>query len=177
MLYKIKLSNADKFVLLDGEVYEKLLQDEYLTKIKFLDNLRMHSSGCAVFQKSWRTADGTYKVETIYPHRLIAERFIQNDNPKNNLVGAVNGNKLDCRLENLEWRNRSKASRFRKITNESGYKGVYKEKDKYRAIIYLNGKAVHIGMFKTAEEAAKAYNEKSYANFGDNAKLNKIRKK
>ncbi|GAA5220724.1 AP2/ERF family transcription factor [Membranihabitans marinus] len=177
MIYKINLINSDKFVLLDGEIYEKLLDDEYLVKIHFFDNLRLHSSGCSVFQKSWRTSTGSYKVETIYPHRLIAERFLKNNNVSNTLVGAKNGNKLDCRLANLEWRNRSRASRFRKVNNESGYKGVYKEREKFRAIIYLQGKAVHIGMFKTAEEAARAYNEIAFEKLGSNAKLNKIRKR
>ena len=54
MLYRVKLKNAEDHVLLDSNVYEYLVSDPYLVKINFIDNLRRHSSGCAVFQKTWR---------------------------------------------------------------------------------------------------------------------------
>ncbi len=177
MLYKVKLKNADENVMLDDEVYHHLTKDPYLVKIQFVNNLRKHSSGCAVFQKSWKRSDGAYKIETIYLHRYIAEKFLDTPpDPRMNLVGAKNGNKLDCRLENLEWRTRSTSSRNRKTTSKTGYTGVYIENKKYRAIITINGKAVHIGMFKTPEEAARAYNKRAKEVYGDMAKLNKIRR-
>ena len=177
MLYKIKLKNADENVLVDDEVYNHLTTDPYLVKIDFVKNLRKHSSGCAVFQKSWKRADGYYKIETIYLHRYIAEKFLPKPkSPKQKLVGAKNGNKLDCRLNNLEWRTRSTSSRNRKTTSKTGYTGVYMENKKYRAIITINGKAVHIGMFETPEKAARAYNKKAKEVYGDDAKLNKIRR-
>ena len=164
--------------MLDSEIYEELTNDPYLQKIDFIENLRKHSSGCAVFQKSWRNKDGSYKIETIYLHRYIAEKFIKKpSDPKQNLVGAKNGNKLDCRLENLEWRTRSKSSRNRKTTSKTGYTGVYQENKKYRAIITIKGKAVHIGMYSTPEEAAEAYNKRALEIYGDDARLNKIKAK
>ncbi len=178
MLYKVKLKNADDNVMLDDEVYHHLTTDPYLEKIDFINNLRKHSSGCAVFQKSWKRSDGHYKIETIYLHRYIAEKFLDEPaSPQMKLVGAKNGNKLDCRLENLEWRTRSTASRNRKTTSKTGYTGVYIENKKYRAIITINGKAVHIGMFDTPEAAARAYNKRAKQEYGDEAKLNKIRRK
>ena len=164
--------------MLDSEIYEGLTNDAYLQKIDFINNLRKHSSGCAVFQKSWRNKDGSYKIETIYLHRYIAEKFLHKpDDPKQNLVGAKNGNKLDCRLENLEWRTRSKSSRNRKTTSKTGYTGVYQENKKFRAIITIGGKAVHIGMFNTPEEAAEAYNSKATEIYGEDARLNKVKVK
>ena len=178
MLYKIKLKNADENVLLDDHVYEALTADAYLAKVDFVNNLRRHSSGCAVFQKTWKKAEGGYKTETLYLHRLIAERFLKDDESKTkNLVGALNGNKLDCRLENLVWRSRSVASRQRKTSSKVGYTGVYKENNRYRAVISVDRKSVHIGMYDTPEEAARAYNKKSKELYGDDGKINIIRPK
>jgi len=177
VLYKVKLKNADDNVLIDDNVYEYLSSDPYLKKVDFINNLRKHSSGCAVFQKTWQKAEGGYKTETIYLHKLIAEKFLADQRSKaKNLVGAKNGNKLDCRLENLAWRSRSVASRQRKTSSKVGYTGVYKENNRYRAVISINRKSVHIGMFASAEEAAMAYNKKSKELYGDDGKINVIKK-
>ena len=177
VLYKVKLKNADDHVLLDDNVYEWLTTDAYLSKVNLIDNLRKHSSGCAVFQKTWKKADGGYKTETIYLHKLVAERFLNEKKTKEkNLVGAKNGNKLDCRVENLIYRSRAVASRKRKTSSKVGYTGVYKENNRYRAVISINRKSVHIGMFATAEEAALAYNKKSRELYGDEGKINVIKK-
>jgi hypothetical protein len=178
VLYKVKLKNAEDHVLLDDKVYEWLTTDSYLTRVDFINNLRRHSSGCAVFQKTWKKADGSFKIETIYLHKLIAEKFlIKTKSSEHNLVGAKNGNKLDCRLENLIYRSREIASRKRKTSSKTGYTGVYKENNRFRAVISVNQKSLHIGMFDTPEEAAIAYNKKSKELFGDKGKINVIRPK
>jgi hypothetical protein len=177
VLYKVKLKNADDTVILDSKVYEYLTTDPYLSKVDFINNLRKHSSGCAVWQKTWPKAGGGYKTETIYLHKLIAEKFLSKDKSKaKNLVGAKNGNKLDCRLDNVVYRSRSVASRQRKTSSKVGYTGVYKENNRYRAVISVNSKSMHIGMFATAEEAAKAYNKESKKLFGEDGKVNVIKK-
>ena len=178
MAKKVKLKNANDHALLDEKVHNFLVSESTLSKVDFVNNLRKHSSGCAVFQKVHpkKKGDG-YTTETIYLHRLIAEKFLpRNKTKKNNLVGAVNGNKLDCRLENLEWRSRSIASRKRKTTSKTGYTGVYLENNKFRAVISVDRKTVHIGMYATPEEAAMAYNKMSKILFGDKGKLNLIKK-
>ncbi|MBV6655990.1 MAG: hypothetical protein KI786_19625 [Mameliella sp.] len=178
MLYKVKLKNSDDSVLVDAQVYEYLTTDSYLVKVDFINNLRKHSSGCAVFQKTWKKADGQYKTETIYLHKLIAERFLSDHKTEtSNLVGTKNGNKLDCRLNNIQYRSRSVASRKRKTSSKAGYTGVYQENNRYRAVISINRKSVHIGMFDTAEEAALAYNKKSKELYGDEGKINIIKPK
>ena len=175
MANKVKLKNAEDDVIIDSNVREWLLTDPYLAKLDFLNNLRKHSSGCAVFQKTWKKDDGSFKTETIYLHKLIAEKFlIDTKSKEKRLVGAKNGNKLDCRLENLVYRSRSAASRQRKTSSKTGYTGVYKEHSRYRAVISLKGKAMHLGMFDTAEEAAAAYNKVSKEHFGEEAKINII---
>lgn len=178
MLYKVKLKNAEDHVLLDDHVYEWLTSDPYLTKVDFINNLRKHSSGCAVFQKTWRKNDGSFKTETIYLHKLIAEKFLNKEKSSDkNLVGAKNGNKLDCRIENITYRSRAVSSRKRKTSSKTGYTGVYQENNRYRAVISIDKKSVHIGMFDTAEEAAIAYNKKSREIYGENGKQNNIKTK
>lgn len=177
MLYKVKLKNSDDMVILDGHVFEWLTSDPYLVKLDLINNLRRHSSGCAVFQKTWKRADGSYKTETIYLHKLIAEKYLADQRtPEKKLVGAKNGNKLDCRLANLEYRSRATASRKRRTTSRTGYTGVYREGRRYRAVISANGKSMHLGMFDTPEEAALEYNKKSRELFGDEGKINIIRR-
>lgn len=176
MIYKVKLKNADDAVLLDDQVFEWLSTDPYLSKVDLLHNLRKHSSGCAVFQKTWKKADGTFKTETIYLHKLIAEKFLGAQKTGNKrLVGAKNGDKLDCRLENIIYRSRSVASRQRKTSSKTGYTGVYREHNRYRAVISIRGKSIHIGMFDTAEEAAAAYNKVSKETYGEEGKINRIK--
>ena len=91
------------------------------------------------------------------------------------MVGAKNGDKLDCRLENLVYRSRSVASRQRKTSSKTGYTGVYKEHNRYRAVISIKGKSKHLGMFDTAEEAAAAYNKVSKEIYGEEGKINKLK--
>lgn len=176
MIYRISLKNAEEYALLDEDVYRELSADPYLLEIGFLGNLRRHSSGCAVFQKTRKKKEGDgYETETIYLHKLIAERYLSDKRTeKKNLVGCKNGSKLDCRLKNLEYRSRAVASRKRKSSSKLGYTGVYKENNRYRAVISIDRKSVHIGMFATAEEAALAYNRKSIELYGENGKLNVI---
>lgn len=176
MIYKVKLKNSEESVFLDNQAYEWLTTDPYLVEIGLIHNLRMHSSGCAVFQKTWRKADGTFKTETHYLHKIIAEKFLLDQKDKvRRLVGAKNGDKLDCRVENLAYRSRSVASRQRKTSSGTGYTGVYREHKRYRAVISIAGKAKHIGMYDTAEEAAAAYNKVSKELFGDEGKINKVK--
>ncbi len=176
-MYEVKLKNSDEKVIIDEKVHKYLTTDPKMKKLDIINRLRRHSSGCAVFQKTKPTKDGSFKIETYYLHKLVAEKFKKSDRSKvKNLVGTVNGNKLDCRIDNVEWRSRSTASRKRKSSSSAGYTGVYKENHRYRAVISKDRRSMHIGMFATAEEAAMAYNKISRELYGDEGKINIIRK-
>jgi len=173
--HKIRLRNSNEKAIVDDKGYKFLTSDKYLKGIDIVNRLRKHSSGCAVFQRTKKQKKGGYKTETIYLHKLLAEKFLKKTRT-NNLVGAKNGNKLDCRIENLSFRSRSTASRQRKSSSKAGYTGVYKESTRFRAVISHKGKSIHIGMFDTAEEAADAYNKKSKEFYGNEGKINSIPK-
>lgn len=165
---KLKLKNSEAEVLLDDNVFEFIQNDEYLTKIKFIENLRRHSSGYAFFQKNWRMESNYYRCETIYLHKIIAEKFVNKpDLGRRLFVRFNNGNTLDCRVENLEWTTLSNVVRNTdKTVNRLGYRGVVKDRKKFRAVIYQDRKPVNLGTFDTAEEAAEAYARKSKELFG-----------
>jgi hypothetical protein len=161
----------------DDFVYDYFINDPYFKGLDFINNIRKHSTGCAVFQKSWPKAMGGYKVETIYLHKFIADKWLAHKKTEeSNLVGAINNDKLDCRIENLMFRSKAIMSRQRKSRSATGFNGVSKDGNKYRAIIAVDRKHIHIGMFDTPEEAALAYNKKSIELFGDDAKINVVKR-
>lgn len=156
-------------------MYAWLTSDPDLVAGALVDNLRLHSSGCAVYQKTRRVKKGTYETQTIYLHKHVAERYLlAHKTERQNVVGALNGDKLDCRLENLVYRSRSVASRKRRTSNKVGFTGVYKENNRFRAVISVGGASQHLGMFATAEEAAVAYNKRSWEAFRENGKFNDL---
>ncbi len=179
MLVKVELKNSKKSVLVDDKVYEYLVNNAYLAQIDFIKNLREHSLGYAFFQKHWRQASGKYKVETIYLHRLIAEKFIvqpESDEPL--YVQFKNGNNKDCCMKNLEWVNRSKLVRNTKyVQGKTNFRGVSKVDSKFRAVIYNKNKRISLGKYDTPEEAAYIYNKKAEELFGETRSLNRIPKK
>jgi len=106
--------------------------------------------------------DGKKKSHCI--HQLVANEFIEKPDGKN-YVDHIDKNRLNNIVENLRWVSSSENNRNRSMmtNNTSGFKGVcyYKHKNKYRALIYHEGKNHHLGYFDTAEQAAKAYDKKA----------------
>src|ERR1043166_3117957 len=126
MVIKIKLKNADKYVLLDHEVFETLSNLPLFKEYKVFDNLREHSSGVPVFQKYVDTVKGKLKVESIYLALYIAKKYIpQPEADKRLFLNFINGDKLDLRLKNLKWVPMAELSQGRpKKEPQMGFKGV-----------------------------------------------------
>ena len=96
-------------------------------------------------------------------------------NPPNGLyVDHINHNKSDNRRENL--RNCTLAENQhntkRPKNNTTGYKGVSKDRRRFRANIYVDGKQRCLGTFDTPEEAAHVYDVAAVTYFGEFAKIN-----
>jgi len=96
-------------------------------------------------------------------------------------VDHIDGNRLNNVLQNLRLATRSQNLQNRGKHNvgfvpQSKYKGVSRATGGigWRAAIYPEGKTVWLGRFKTAKEAAIAYNKAAVEYYGEFAKLNVI---
>jgi hypothetical protein len=107
-------------------------------------------------------------------HRLI---FLYHKGYLPKTIDHINGDKVDNRIENLRAVTASQNQHNRKINsnNTSGYKGVYyyKPLNKWCANIRLEYKRIHLGYYKTPEEAAEVLRKAreelhgNFANHGD----------
>lgn len=84
-------------------------------------------------------------------------------------------NDLGYSPENCRWVTHAQNQYNKKSYKKDKYKGVFKFENKYVASIVKDRKKHHIGLFKTEEEAAIAYNEKAIELFGEFAYLNEIK--
>lgn len=106
-------------------------------------------------------------------HRLLLHRFILGAT-KDEVVDHINHDTSDNRKSNLRVCSHSdnmKNSR-RYSSNTSGRTGVYKYRDRWRALITIDGKIIHLGLFLTFADACKAREEAEDKYFGafNNAK-------
>lgn len=85
------------------------------------------------------------------------------------------GNTLDNRRSMLREAddNQQSANRRKRSDNSSGYKGVsfHKPLGKWRTQICIDRKVMHVGYYKTAEEAHAAYSKAAIAHFGEFARV------
>ena len=153
---QIQLSGkrSDLYMLIDDEDYEELSKYNWFYQHDYAR--RNHWLGG--------------KNHSVYAHSVIMPT------PKGMGIDHRNGNGLDNRKANLRictqssnCKNRSKAK-----NNKSGYKGVSRFGNRWRAYSSNNGKHVHLGLFDTKEEAALAYNAAAIERFGRYAKLNPV---
>ena len=135
-----------------------------------------------LLEHNWRNLPSkhlTYAVATIdgkqvLAHRLIAD--IEGWDLDGKVVDHINGDGLDNRIENLQVVTQSQnMMKQRKPAGcSSDYKGVMRFRDKWRSRITVNGKTKSLGVYKTEQEAALAYNFAANAMFKDFAVLNEV---
>lgn len=108
-----------------------------------------------------------------YAAHILIWLYVHGTFPKVELDHKNNvGN--DNRIDNLREVSRSQNNMNRLISsnNTSGFKGVSKSKNRWFAQIQIDGLNRHLGRFRTAEDAAKAYDRAAIALFGEFAKTN-----
>lgn len=133
-----------------------------------------------------RTSQGGYAARTAYKGGISYKIFMHKI-----LLGCLEleGDHKDLNKLNNQKYNLRIATRLQNAKNKAvnknnicGYRGVrknnYTKKNNvnsgFIARIKRGKKSVHLGTFKTPEEAAKAYNEAAIQQYGEWACLNKI---
>lgn len=85
----------------------------------------------------------------------------------------INGDTLDNRKKNLRQCTLLENSRNKRSKRgATGFKGVQKRHNAFVARIRVSGVRIYLGYFKSAIEAAKAYDTAAVKHFGDFAEIN-----
>lgn len=103
----------------------------------------------------------------LYLHRFILEAT------RNQLVDHINGDTLDCRRANMRLASAGQNSiNAIRVPGATGFRGVTHLYGTFRARIKSGGRQYVIGHFRTATEAARAYDRAALQLHGEFAVLN-----
>jgi hypothetical protein len=109
------------------------------------------------------------KMKSMKVHRLVANAFIEKLDGKP-FIDHINNNRLDNNISNLRWvtHKENQMNKSMYYNNSSGVKGVTfkKAKNKWHAQIMIDKIAIHLGYFKTIEEATQARVQRARQAFG-----------
>ena len=109
------------------------------------------------------------KGKIVNVHRITAIAFIPN--PQNKpCVDHIDGNRANNNVSNLRWATYTENCRNSTLSknNTTGIKGVKKiAENKYTAGITISRQVIHLGTFKTLEEAKEARQKKANEIFGE----------
>jgi len=131
-------------------------------------------------QWSWRFRDNGY---TKYAFRVIKfkcnyvvihmHRFLLHT-PEQLQVDHIDGNGLNNQRNNIRNCTFQENILNKKHHGKSKYTGVCYNGKNIRSVIFVNNKQLHLGYYKSEEDAALAYNCAALTYFGQFAKLNII---
>lgn len=89
-------------------------------------------------------------------------------------IDHIDRDKLNNRIENLRDVPQSINLLNRDKPNKTGFAGVTKARNKFRAGLGIFGKTVHLGTFDTAEEAHEAFKIAHVAAYGANSEYYEV---
>jgi hypothetical protein len=112
---------------------------------------------------AWRKGRAGEPKSNICMHRILAGDVAETH------VDHANHRTLDNRKCNLRLATNSQnqANGSLRKNNTSGYKGVSRFRDKWKAMIMVNRQARYIGVYGTPQEASAAYEAKAKELFGE----------
>lgn len=110
-----------------------------------------------------KTVEGYIKVQingvAYSAHRLIWVLF-NKEIPLNMQIDHVDRNKSNNKIENLRLVTASSNALNRKCRNSNtGIRGISKDRDYFKVSFTVNMKSIHVGNFKTIDEAKKVAEE------------------
>ncbi len=146
-----------KVALVDDEDFERVNQFKWCAMNPYPDTWYAVRSITVGYKR--------YALQTMH-------RFILNVDSEH--VDHLNHNGLDNRRGNLRPCTASENFHNRRAhkNNSSGYVGVSKARNKWRASLCMNYQVFDLGFYRTPEEAARAYDGKAKELFGEFARLN-----
>lgn len=105
-------------------------------------------------------------------NRIILARILGRPLLDTELADHADNNSLNNRRDNIRLANFAQNvwNSKMKTGNSTKLKGAFKHKNRFRSQIKVNGKAIHLGVFNTAEDAHRAYCEAAIRYFGEFAR-------
>lgn len=118
---------------------------------------------------NYRVADS----QGLFLHDLI----INHKGNNNIMIDHIDGDGFNNQKQNLRIATCSQnaANCSKRSHNTSGFKGVYKQGNKWMAKVVCKGKQHYFGFYDSILDAAKAYNNGAILLFGEFAKLNNVK--
>lgn len=128
----------------------------------------------ALLQWSWHVNSDGYVRRTLGQKMHRDVMTLCGEDPSGKIIDHINGNKLDNRRSNLRFASpRQNQLNKRTRSRRTGLKGVYQCGGKFRVIVRVNGKSVHLGVFADRDEAAATYDRWCQLNNGEFAITNR----
>lgn len=133
-----------------------------------------------IYKKRKWTVDANGYLRSIQTKTDKAKMFhvLVMNPPTGMVVDHISGDKRDNRRRSLRICSNAQNCRNqrRRSNNTSGYKGVswHKGAGKWQVHIKFDYQSRYLGLYKTVEEAARAYNVAAAAMFEEYAKLNPL---
>lgn len=108
---------------------------------------------------------------TVYKACRLAWLYIHGDWPER-FIDHINGRTDDDRIANLRLATHQQnlCNRGKQRNNTSGFKGVHRHHDRWRARIAVNGRHVSLGVYVNPEDAHRAYAEAAARYHGEFAR-------